>query len=355
MKILITAPSLDENENVSGISTVVRQTVEHGSDEFFHFQAGRRDNEKIGANWIFRQAISIPRLLREIRRRKIDLVHVNTALNPLSIARDFAFVAAARIARRKILLHLHGGRFLTEEFTNRPLEKLTGKMLEMSDAVIVLSEIEKQIIENRQRNLTARVLENAVSLDAAQTRKNETTEKSIVFLGRLHESKGLHEIIEACRILRNENYEFQFKCFGAGALKDFFISEMQKILGDRFYYGGVISGEDKWKRLAESDIFLLPSRYGEGLPMAMLEAMAAGCVVVVSDIASIRAVVEDGVNGLTVEPRNAPQVAEKLKFLLAGKAVWKNLRENARATIKEKFAIGDYVEKLEKIYREVLG
>ncbi|MBA3694609.1 MAG: glycosyltransferase, partial [Acidobacteria bacterium] len=141
--------------------------------------------------------------------------------------------------------------------------------------------------------------------------------------------------------------------FGAGALKDFFIAKMSQILGENFYYGGVISGAEKWKRLAESDIFLLPSRYGEGLPLAMLEAMAARCVVVVADVASVRAVIKDGENGLIVEPYNTAQVVEKLKFLLSGEADLEILRRNARATIEENFAITDYVKELEEIYAEM--
>ena len=57
-------------------------------------------------------------------------------------------------------------------------------------------------------------------------------------------------------------------------------------------------------------IFVLPSRYGEGLPMAMLEAMAAGCVVVAADAGSVTAVVTDGENGYVVEPKNTAQLAE---------------------------------------------
>ena len=51
MKILITAPSLDENENVSGISTLVRNIIKYDRNEFFHFEAGRKDGEATGEGW----------------------------------------------------------------------------------------------------------------------------------------------------------------------------------------------------------------------------------------------------------------------------------------------------------------
>jgi len=353
MRILITAPSLDENENVSGISTLVREIIKHGKAEFYHFQAGRKDDEKTDIGWIFRQIFLVPRFWLQIRRKKIDVVHINTALVPFSILRDSALTAAAWLAGRPVLLHPNGGRFLMEEFESRPLGWIAEKMFRLASKVLVLSEHEKVNITRRWQNLDVRILPNAIAIDQAFTGKRDSRERVLIFLGRFHESKGLHEIIEACHILKNENFQYRFDCYGAGALKDFFIAEMTKILGEKFYYGGVISGAEKWKRLAESDIFLLPSRYGEGLPLAMLEAMAAQCVVVVADVASVRAVIEDGRNGFMVEPYNALQVAEKLKLLLSDEADWESLRQNARATVEGKFAISDYVEKLENLYAEI--
>ena len=349
MKILITAPSLETYENVSGISSVVSRIIERGKSEFYHFPAGRRDGEKIGVSWFFRQILAAPRFRREIRDKQIDVVHINTALAPLSIMRD---AALARSANRPVLLHLHGGRFFTQKFDNSFFERLTGKMLQYAKVVVVLSEIEKKFIEKRWKNLDVRVLENAVAIDEVQTRKPDVNERTMIFLGRLHEDKGLREITQACRILKNENFQFNFKCFGAGEAKDFFVAEMTKILGGKFFYGGIASGAEKWRAFAESDIFLLPSRY-EGLPVAMLEAMAAGCVPVVSEIGSIGLVVKNGVNGFLIEPGNVPQSVEKLKVLLSDKVGWENLRRRARETVEEKFNFEDYIKKLENIYAEI--
>lgn len=355
MKVLITAPNLDENKNVSGISTLVRQIIKNGNAEFYHFQAGREDNEKIGIRWIIQQIFLTPRFLLALYREKIDVVHINTALVPLSIIRDAALVFTARLVRKPVLLHPNGGRFLMEDFDNKLLGCITEKMFRAASKVLVLSEHEKESITNRWKNLDVRILPNAIATDEVQIiERGAEIEKTIIFLGRLHESKGLHEIIEACRILKSENFNFQFRCFGAGALKDFFVAEMTKILGDKFYFGGVISGVAKWNELAKSDIFLLPSRYGEGLPLAILEAMAARVIVVAADVASVRAVIKDGENGFLIESYNTAQVVEKLKFLLSGKADWTKLRENGRQTVEESYSIGDYVRKLENLYQEII-
>lgn len=354
MKILITAPSLDETENVSGISTLVREIIAHGTSEFSHFAAGRKDSEKAGVGWIFRQFILPAQFFWRIRREKPVLVHINTAFVPLSIMRDAALTFVSKILGVPVLLHPNGGRFLIEDFNNKFLESVAAKMLRASSKVLVLSEFEKENLVRRWKNLNIGILPNAIAVDKVPPVEKKAGEKTIIFFGRIHESKGLGEIIKACEILKKENFAFRFNCFGTGPEKDFFIAEMKRLLGEKFYYGGVISGNEKWLALAESDIFLLPSRYGEGLPLAMLEAMAARCVAVVADVASVRAVIEDGKNGFMVEPYNANQTAEKLGILLSGKADWQSLRAAARRTVEEKFSIGDYVEKLENLYAEIV-
>ncbi len=355
MKILITAPSLDENRNVSGVSTVVRQIVGRGSFNYEHFIAGSEDGERRNFGWIFRQTSLPLAFYRRIKSGEIDLVHLNTAFNPLSIVRDYALAKAAKAARRMLVIHVHGGKFLAREFENGFIKNIARRMLETADTVLVLSELEKNILEKRWRNLNIKVLENAVALDEAQTPQRRFDAKTMIFLGRMTESKGLFEIIEAVKILRGENYEFNFRAFGAGDLQELLVAEMTKILGDKFYFGGIISGANKWRELAAADIFLLPSRHGEGLPMAMLEALAAQCAVVVSEMASIGAVINDGVNGFLVEPENVPQIVEKLKIILDDKVDSGHLQKKARQTIAERYDVENYIEKLEDIYLEVAG
>lgn len=359
LKILLTAPSLDEKQNVSGISTVVRQIIRRGTSDNFeyrHFEAGRRDGERANAAWIWKQIVSVVDFRKALRG--VDLVHFNTNFNPLAITRDAVYARAARFAKIPFLMHVHGGRFLAEEFQNNFLKKIAEKMLRSADAIVVLSELEKHIIESRWRHLKdVKVLENAVAVEEAMEakRENSGTGKTLIFLGRMHESKGLNEIIEACRVLKNENFEFRFDAFGAGEAKDFFVAEMSEILGEKFRYGGILAGTEKWRELSRADIFLLPSRYGEGLPMAMLEAMAAGCVVVVSEMASIGAVVSDGSDGFLIEPRSVEQLTERLRLLLSGKIDLETVRRKARKTIEARFDLNDYVRRLENIYREILS
>ncbi len=353
MKIVITAPSLDEHRNVSGISTIVRQIIEHSSFQYAHFTAGREDGETSGPAWLLKQTALPIRFFARILKEKADLVHINTALTDLSIWRDAALVRAAKLTGRPVVLAIHGGKYLMNEFESPQLERVAENILRRAKTVIVYSEFERREVERRWSGLSIKILPNAVpSPNQPETIRNNP-KPVIIFFGRLHESKGLDEIVKACRALRTSGFDFQFNCFGDGPMREAFLTQMSEVLGDRFHYGGVVTSNEKWRQFAGADIFLLPSIYGEGLPMAILEAMAAGCVVVASEMASVASVIDDGVNGYLVEPRNTEQLIGKLKIVLDSRSEWKSMQKAAVATVREKFAISDYIEKLESIYKEV--
>ncbi|MEJ7848466.1 MAG: glycosyltransferase family 4 protein [Pyrinomonadaceae bacterium] len=355
MKVLITAPSLDENENVSGISTVVRQIIEHGGIEYAHFLAGKKDGVTNGVSWFASQAVLPFKFLNAIRSEKPDVVHINTAMTDRAIWRDAALAAlASAVFRSKpIIISIHGGRYLLNDFENKTLAAVAEQMLRRARVVIVLSENEKTEVLRRWKNLDVRILPNAVPVFERGELERRNPNPLIIFLGRLHESKGLNEIVKACRSLHESGFEFRCECYGDGPQKEVFVDELTKILGDEFYYGGIVIGKEKLKKLTEADVFLLPSIYGEGLPMALLEAMAAGCIAVASEMASVASVIRDGFNGYLIEPGNTGQLIGRLKMILDSRIEWPEIQKNAVETVRTDFAIGDYIKKLEAIYSEI--
>ena len=350
MNILITAPDLEESRNVSGISTVVRQIIERRPSQFTHFIAGSADRERKGPRWLIKQLALPIRFLMAVIRSRPDLIHINTALTDLSIWRDLALLLIGVAAGRPILLAIHGGKYLMNEAAGRLIDRAIGIMLRRSAAVVVLSEIEKASLLRRWPDVDITVLPNAIDTVnvPAIGRTNDTP--VVVFLGRLHESKGIHELADACGKLHSTGGKFILRCYGDGPEKDRFIDTMNELLGRAFEYRGVVAGKEKWAALAASDIFVLPSIYGEGMPMALLEAMACGCVVIASDNASISAVIESGKNGYIVPAGDVDALAEKLALVIEHRDEWPAVSAAAKKTIEEKFAIDRYFADLESIY-----
>ena len=353
MKILITAPSLDETQNVSGISTVVRQIINGLPYEFVHFSAGRRDGESRGISWLLRQGLLPLSFIAELRRARPDLVHINTAMTSAAIVRDAALTHTASVLGYRVVVFIHGGRFLLENITNRFVHAAASRMLRSAVRVIVLSDNEKAELLSRFPAIeNIGVLPNAVpAADRVEAVRLHDGPPVILFLGRLHESKGIYILGDVLRRLIDDGREFRFECYGDGPERERFINVMNTAIGDRFFYGGVVSGKEKNEAIGRADIFVLPSLYGEGLPMAMLEAMAAGRVVVVSDMASTASVVNDGVNGYLVPPGDADALFAKLAGVLSARSDWPHIAGNAAATIRDNFAAADYFRQLEAIYQ----
>jgi glycosyltransferase involved in cell wall biosynthesis len=352
MKVLITSPSLDENDNVSGISTMVSNIIAHGGGAFVHFVAGRKDGEKSGPKWLVSQLGLSSRFRKAIAEAKPDVIHINTAFETRAMVRDLVLAKAAK--QLPIVLHVHGGRYLLQERPDGIVGRAARALFATASRVIALSEAEAEALNALSPGIRVKVVPNAVDTRDYPEIERKWGDKNIIYLGRLHEAKGLSDIVEVCRILVEQGFRFRFTCVGAGPDRDKFVAAMTGVLGDRFHYGGVVSGADKVRVLHDADIFFMPSRY-EGLPLALLEAMAAGCVPVVSARGSMTSAVKDGQNGFLVEPGDLMQIVGKFKNLLSeGEPGWNEFRRNARETIRAHFDMDGYVEKLNEVYSKVV-
>jgi glycosyltransferase involved in cell wall biosynthesis len=330
---------------------MISNIIENSGYEFVHFQAGRKDGERSGVGWMLSQLRLPLAFRREISRSNPQVVHINTAFEPRAILRDFALAKFA--GTRPVVLHVHGGRFVMEDFPNPVLASFGRNLLRSATRVIALGEDEADRISRISPGLKVSVLPNAVVLKNFPENDRAWSTKNIIYLGRLQEAKGLSEIVEACRLLVGQGFKFKFSCFGTGPDEKEFVRRMTTVLGDDFFYGGVVAGAEKIRVLNSADIFLMPSRF-EGLPLALLEAMAAGCVPIVSNKGSIPSVVEDGRNGFLVDPGDITQIVGKLKFLLSeGETGWAEYRRNARDTIRTRFDIDKYSERLKDLYTDI--
>lgn len=347
--MLITAPSLDTRHNVSGISTLVKELAEHSACDLEHFSAGRVDGESAGPVWLFRQGILPFRFVLSLLRGRFDLVHVNTALDPLAVYRDAVIALIAKAIGYPVLVHIHGGRLMFGDSPGRFFVFVLRMMLKVSSAVVILGDREKERISKiaPQSNLT--VLPNAVATDKAVERQKRTEPRTIVFFGRIHESKGLDEIVKTCRALLEDGFQFKFRCYGTGPQEIEFTREMKSLLRESFTHFGVVDEIEKWRALAEADVFFLPSRF-EGLPISLLEAMASECVPLVSRVGSIDSVIESGKNGFLVEPGDSRASVGTMRLLLDSESDLESMGRSARETIVKNFDMKNYVKRLCELY-----
>ncbi|MCP1382041.1 glycosyltransferase family 4 protein [Runella salmonicolor] len=355
MNILITAPSLDVKKNVSGVATVVNTIIEHNClHKYFHYLLGRPDSPMGKLKWfytILEQLFIFPFF---VKKNEIQLVHQNLPFNTKGLLRESIINFWCYLVRVPVLLHVHGGVYLMNPPENLFYRFIAKQLFRHSKVVVVLSGLENEAIAKHYNFRDSLVLLNSIdsSLYSAISKNKDDHKPVLLFMGRIHESKGIEDIVAAFRILKQE-LNFRFVLCGDGPLRAYCVDECQELLGDDFEYRGVVSGNDKMKAIADSDFFLLPSRYGEGLPMALLETMAAGVVPVVTNDASMAYIIEHEVNGLMVNKFDALDLYKKLKRILSDTMLYNVLSINASKTIKDKYDVNEYIENLNIIYKQI--
>lgn len=171
-------------------------------------------------------------------------------------------------------------------------------------------------------------------------------------LGRLEEQKGLPHLVEALRLLA-EGGDGAFLLVAGSGRAEGRLREMISRLGleARVRFLGVRRDVPEIHRAM--DVFVLPSLW-EGLPIALLEAMASGLPVVATPVGGIPDVVRDGTNGLLVPPADPVALAEALRRLRRDPSLGAELGRAGRETVRDRHSHRRVAEQVMTIYRESL-
>jgi glycosyltransferase involved in cell wall biosynthesis len=182
------------------------------------------------------------------------------------------------------------------------------------------------------------------------------------FTGRLSRAKGLSMLLDVWRELAADGRPVHLALVGSGSHSfdncepelRAFITEHG--LGGTVSLPGAVSNVEEW--LQAADVFVFPSEY-EGLPLALLEAMACGLPAVATRVGAVGEVVSDRENGLLIAPRDPGELRTALQWTLAHQEQWPDLGAAARATVVERFSLdavsASYAAALQHVGRRAAG
>lgn len=202
-----------------------------------------------------------------------------------------------------------------------------------------------------------RVVSNGVApMQSAQPR---TASKGVWTIGTMalfRPRKGTEVLLDALKILKDKGTEVKLRAVGPFETPEYEAEILQQV--DRLQIGDMIQWTgfqtDVNKQLDQMDVFVLPSLYGEGLPMVVLEAMANAVPVVAADVEGIPEAVRDGIDGLIFEPAKAQDLAEKLDSLIGdGERLTKMSRSSLRRQ-REELSDTAMADGVSKVYEELL-
>lgn len=171
-------------------------------------------------------------------------------------------------------------------------------------------------------------------------------------IARLAPQKGLTFFLQAAAILCRD-YQVNFVVVGDGPLRQALEEERTALgLQRRFFFVG--ERQDIPQILSAMDIFVLPS-VTEGLPLTILEAMAAGKPVVATRVGGIPEVVMDEKTGLLVPPQNPQALARAVATLLSNRNRAKEMGQHGQQRVLERFTNDIMVRKIEEQYKIILA
>lgn len=175
----------------------------------------------------------------------------------------------------------------------------------------------------------------------------------IILIARMIRSKGVGELIEACRLLREKGLRFELLLAGGvdqGNPTSFTAEELRKVetegiarwLGHR---------TDIPLLLQQASIVCLPTSYREGLPRVLIEAGAAGRPSVTCDVPGCREIIKHGVNGLIVPPKDVAALGTALEYLIKNPAICESMGRAARDNFIQSYTLSSVFESLDRCYR----
>lgn len=279
-----------------------------------------------------------------------DLVHIHISEQTSFFRKSFFFVLA-KLAGKATILHVHAAS--SDRLFHRGYAGVVRVVLTSADRVIALSPAWAREFRRECPKACVEVIPNPVAVPDAVSEEMKAKTPSVLFAGKLEARKGFSELLRAMAIVvkRIPNATLLFAGHGEIAAA----RSLAKDLGieSSVVFAGWLRGEEKKIAFEKAHVFCLPS-YDEGLPMAVLEAMAYGLPVVSTPVGGIPDLIEPGINGVLVRPGDVPDLAAALIELLSTAGLRRRLGQCARATVEKYYSIDVVSEQIGALYESII-
>lgn len=256
-----------------------------------------------------------------------DMVLLNPSLLPKSYLRDAGFAIITRLRGKKLVVFWHGWLDEYEEKIKGSfwLKQYYALSFARAQGIIILGSVFKRKLSSLGPPPKVPTLQfyNIVDdhylADFDIRKRFEPKEKfTLLFLSRIYKHKGVYIAIDTFRALCAAFPQRQFELVIAGDGKELENAKtyVRENAIEGVVFPGFVSGREKHETLKNGDLFIFPTYFPEGLPLAVLEAMLYGMPVVTRPVAGLPDIVENGVNGYLVESLDIADFLEPVKKLV---------------------------------------
>lgn len=292
-----------------------------------------------------------------------QIIYLPLSEMKLGFVRDCLFLIPARLFRRRVVVHLHGGFFDTlYANSNLVLRWFTWFCLSRVTLTIVLGESFRSKLEGLVRPERVRVVRCGIGPEIFEAAKRGSGQRKngkrrVLYLGTLVESKGFLDLVYAIPQVVKEVQDVEFLFVGddslpeARAAKEWVLknslSPFVRFLGPRY-------GAEKVQHLLAATILAFPTWYPlEGQPIVLIEAMSAGLPILTTRHATIPEILgEDG--ALYVKQRDPIDIAEKLCILLRDEELQRKIGQTNQQRFLQSHTVERLCGRLGEVFEEAL-
>ena len=361
-KILLICPCLTLPGGIAGYYSSLKECFTH--DIHYFFIGSRKENESkfLKPVNLFRD---MWRLFFELLKSagSYNLVLLNPSFIKYCIIREGLLLSIAKLFNMKCIVFFRGW---SNEFADVVLKhyfKLFFQTYNKADSFIVLS-VEfrdklrdwgfKQPIFLETTTVDNKLL-NGYTLTQRMNRiHSDNRPMNLLFLSRVEKEKGIIETLDAVSILAKSHPDIRLMVAGVGSYLSSAIKHSRDIgLNDKVIFLGWITGKQKSRILADSDILLFPTYYREGMPNCVLESMAFGIPVVTRPIGGLKDFFIDGQFGFMTESTNPATIASLVDSIIVDRSLREFMSIQSFNYAHDHFLSGSVTRRLESIYDKV--
>jgi glycosyltransferase involved in cell wall biosynthesis len=283
-----------------------------------------------------------------------DIVHIHFTHRGSFYRKAGVLVLTRVLTNAKIVLHCHASQFPAfYQGRSTVLKGLVRRILSAADLLVVVAAHWSEYFRSLCPDLSPLVMYNPVDVPSSVPAQADR-EHAILTLGVLGERKGTYDILRAVPVVLAADPDARFWLGGDGEVETVAAALAEVPWGSSVRLLDWVEGSLKEAYLDRAAVFLLPS-YAEGLPVAVLEAMAHGLAVITTPVGGLPDAIEHGDTGIFVQPGDVAAIAAACVELLRDEGRRACLGSNARRRAQDQFEVGRVLEKLYQAYDRLLS
>jgi glycosyltransferase involved in cell wall biosynthesis len=288
---------------------------------------------------------------------KLAGVHVNMA-ERLDFVRESIVLLACKLLGIPTVLHLHAAQ-LHHSYRRfpAPLQWIVRFIFSLPRCCVVLGKESASFVTRELQVPEGRVeiVINGVPAPTVQRRAAQAGDTPrVLFVGNLSERKGVSDLLQALARPEMANVPFELTLAGGGDIAAYRAQAERLRVGDKVQFHGWASQDQLARLLADADVLVLPS-YDEGLPLAILEALANGVAVVCTPVGEIPHVLQHRHSACFVEPGDPASIARGLAQVLTDAELRTRLEQAGRAMYQAQFSLVRFAGSIARIHERNFG